>query len=103
MKRPCSIGFALMLLLLGPAHAESVCDPDAVQNSGAVYRICMPPPDEYNGRLVVWAHGFQDAGTPVGIPAEQLCLPDVCIPDLVNGLGFAFATTSYSKSGLAVL
>jgi pimeloyl-ACP methyl ester carboxylesterase len=103
MKRLCTISFALVLLLAGPVRAESICDPDGVQGSRAIYRICMPPPGEYNGRLVVWAHGFQDAGTPIGIPEDQLCLSDFCIPDLVNGLGFAFATSSYSKSGLAVL
>jgi pimeloyl-ACP methyl ester carboxylesterase len=103
MKRLCTIVFGLLLLLVGPVRAESICDPDGVQRSRAIYRICMPPPGEYNGRLVVWAHGFQDAGTPIGIPEDRLCLGDFCIPDLVNGLGFGFATSSYSKSGLAVL
>jgi pimeloyl-ACP methyl ester carboxylesterase len=41
---------------------------------------------------------------PVAIPEDQLCLPDgPCIPDIVNTLGFGFATTSYSTNGLAVL
>jgi pimeloyl-ACP methyl ester carboxylesterase len=103
VKRPCAIVFGLVLLLVSPARAESICDADGRQNSGSVYRICMPPPGQYNGRLVVWAHGFQDAGTPIGIPEDQVCLSDFCIPELVNGLGFGFATSSYSKSGLAVL
>jgi pimeloyl-ACP methyl ester carboxylesterase len=64
----------------------------------------MPPAEDYNGMLVIWAHGFQDAGTPVEIPEDQLCLGDgFCIPEIVNGLGFGFATNSYSKTGLAVL
>ena len=46
---------------------------------------------------------FQDAGTPVSIPEDQLCVNDFCLPEIVNGLGFAFATNSYSKTGLAVL
>jgi pimeloyl-ACP methyl ester carboxylesterase len=103
MKRLCTIVFGLLPLLVGPVRAESICDRDGVQGSRAIYRICMPPPGEYNGRLVVWAPGFQDAGTPIGIPEDQLCLGDFCIPDLVNRRGFGFATTSYSKSGLAVL
>src|SRR5262245_1615496 len=104
MRRLCPVVFGLALLLAGPVRAESICDPDGVQGSGAIYRICMPPTGEYNGRLVVWAHAFQDAGPPpIGIPKDQLCLGDSCIPDLVNGLGFGFATSSYSKSGLAVL
>jgi pimeloyl-ACP methyl ester carboxylesterase len=103
MKRISTIVLGLVLLVVAPARAESICDPDGVQKSGSTYRICMPPPAEYNGRLVVWAHGFQDAGTPIGIPEDQLCFGDFCIPELVNGLGFGFATSSYSKSGLAVL
>ena len=77
----------LLLVLLSSAGAAlAACDPDGVQDSGSIYRICMPPPAEYNGMLVVWAHGFQDAGTPVGIPEDQLCVDTVCLPDLVNGL-----------------
>ena len=46
--------------------------------------------------------------TPVGAPAgtwlRQIQLPDgTNIPALVNGLGFGFAASSYSKDGLAVL
>ena len=63
----------------------------------------MPDAGAYNGMLVVWAHGFQDAGTPVGIPEDQLCIGSFCIPQVINSLGFGFATTSYSKTGLAVL
>jgi pimeloyl-ACP methyl ester carboxylesterase len=94
---------ALLLLSAAPARAAAACDADAVQASGSIYRICMPPEGTYNGMLVVWAHGFQDAGTPVSIPEDQLCFSDVCLPDLITGLGFAFATNSYSKTGLAVL
>jgi hypothetical protein len=84
------------------ASAQGVCDPDGTQASGSIYRICMPS-SGYNGMLVIWAHGFQDAGTPVSIPEDQLCQNDFCLNDLVTGLGFAFATNSYSKTGLAVL
>jgi hypothetical protein len=84
------------------AGADSICDPDGVQASGSIYRICMPS-SGYNGVLVIWAHGFQDAGTPVSIPEDQLCGSDFCVPKIVNGLGFGFATNSYSKTGLAIL
>ncbi len=103
MTRSCVAIFILALFCAAaPAHAASSCA-DGVQKSGSIYRICMPPAGEYNGILVIWAHGFQDAGTPVQIPEDQLCLGDFCIPDIINGLGFAFATNSYSKTGLAVL
>lgn len=85
-----------------PADAASVCDPDGLQASGSIYRICMPS-GGYNGMLVVWAHGFQSADEPVSIPEDQLCLNGFCLNELVNDLGFAFATNSYRKTGLAIL
>ena len=95
----------LVALACGSAHAQSVsnCDPDGIQASGSIYRICMPPPGAYAGQLVIWAHGFQDAGTPVSIPDDQICAAGVCLNELLNSLGYAFATNSYSKTGLAVL
>ena len=95
--------FALaMLASATTARAQSVCDPDGFQESGSIYRICMPTTG-YNNILVVWAHGFQHFGTPVSIPEDQLCINGFCIPDIATGLGFAFATNSYSKTGLAIL
>jgi len=102
MVRLSAAAVMFLLLCATPSHAQAVCDPDGVQASGSIYRICMPA-GAYNGSLVVWAHGFQDAGEPVAIPEEQLCFAGTCLPDLITGLGFAFATNSYSKTGLAVL
>ena len=100
MMRLCAaITFVVVLLFAAPARAATTCDPDRVQDSGSIYRICMPDPADYNGMLVIWAHGFQDAGTPVGIPEDQLCLGSFCIPEVANSLGFGFATNSYSKTG----
>jgi pimeloyl-ACP methyl ester carboxylesterase len=103
VNRLLQVSFFTLLLSLpaNVARAQSVCDPDGVQASGSIYRICMPT-GNYNGMLVIWAHGFQDAGTPVSIPEDQLCINGFCLPELVNGLGFAFATNSYSKTGLAI-
>ncbi len=85
------------------ARADSYCEPDGVQASGAIYRICMPAEGEWNGDLVVYAHGYVAYNEPIGIPEDQLSIPgQVSIPEIVNGLGFAFATTSYSVNGLAV-
>ena len=102
MVRLCA-AVCLLILCAVPARGESICDPDGLQNSGSVYRICMPPAGAYNGYLIVWAHGFQHTGTPVGIPEDQLCINDFCIPEVVNSLGFGFATNSYSKTGLAIV
>src|SRR5262245_11464098 len=97
------IGFFVVLWGVGCAAGQSFCGSDMRQDSGSIYRICMPPAADYNGSLVIFAHGFQDAGTPVHIPEEQLDLGDTSIPEIVNQLGFGFATNSYSKTGLAVL
>lgn len=32
---------------------SSACDPDTRQESGAIYRICMPPAERYNNQLVI--------------------------------------------------
>jgi hypothetical protein len=66
-------------MFCAPAASHAAACADGVQASGSIYRICMPA-GEYNGVLVVWAHGFQDAGTPVKIPEDQLCLGELCIP-----------------------
>ena len=95
----CSL---LGLLNAAGAAAASTCGADAVQDSGSIYRIYMPAPEAPSNRLVIWAHGFQDAGTPVSIPEDQLGFDDVSLPQLFNDLGFGFATNSYSKTGLAV-
>lgn len=96
---------ALAALTLGTVLAPVAVAADCVdggQVNGGVYRICMPPAGQYNGKLVIWAHGFQDAGTPVQIPEDQLQIGDTNLPDLLTGLGFAFATNSYRKTGLAI-
>jgi pimeloyl-ACP methyl ester carboxylesterase len=104
MMRLCTaVAFVLLLLSSAPASAATSCDADAVQASGSIYRICMPAPADYNGMLVIWAHGFQDAGTPVAIPEDQLCLGTFCLDQVITSLGFGFATNSYSKTGMAIL
>jgi pimeloyl-ACP methyl ester carboxylesterase len=83
--------------------ARLACDPDGLQESGAVYRLCVPIFPPWNGDLVVFAHGYVSPTEPVGIPEEQMTLPGgITLADVANSLGYAFATTSYSTNGLAV-
>jgi pimeloyl-ACP methyl ester carboxylesterase len=68
---------------------------------GALSRICIPS-SGWNGSLVVWAHGYTAFNQPLDF--QNLTLADgTYLPDLVQSLGFAFATTSYRQNGLAVL
>jgi hypothetical protein len=95
---------ALAATSAAPAFALSLPDfcSDATLGKAQIL-ICVPP--AWNGDLVVFAHGYvaPTADDPV-IPSDQLELPDgTSIPGIVTGLGFAFATTSYSDDGLAIL
>ena len=100
------VSLLLALLPTGQVLAEEG-DPCiyGVQTSGAVYQICLPADGtDWNGDLVVYAHGYVAYNQPVAIPQDQLSFPDgTSIPVLVTGLGYAFATTSYRENGLAPL
>lgn len=104
-KPCCWFASALLVTLVGsvPTRVFADCDPDGVQVTGAVYRICMPDPDRWNGDLVVYAHGYVDPDRPIEIPEEHLVIPDgPSVPQVINLLGFAFAATSYRTHGLAI-
>jgi len=90
------------IIAASPVRSEFTCE-EGLQDSGSIYRICLPEDVPYNAKLVIWAHGFQDAGTPVEIPEDQMNFGDFSIPGVVTSLGFGFATNSYSKTGLAVV
>jgi pimeloyl-ACP methyl ester carboxylesterase len=94
----------LILGIISTAPCETNCT-DMIQDEavGSVYRICMPTDVPYNGKLVIWAHGFQDATDEVSIPEDQLQFGDFSIPEIITDLGYGFATNSYSKTGLAVV
>jgi hypothetical protein len=68
---------------------------------GALSLTCIPT-QGWNGDLVIFAHGYTDPNAPLGF--QNLTLPDgTYLPVLVQGLGYAFATTSYRRNGLAIL
>jgi pimeloyl-ACP methyl ester carboxylesterase len=92
----------LLLAVIGSAYGQPELDcSNAGVYNGAEY--CIVVPEAYNDRLVIWAHGFQDAGTGVGIPLDQLCFDGACTHDILTDMGFAFATSSYRTTGLAVV
>lgn len=84
----------------------SNCAPDITQPNGSIYRFCLPPGWNGDG-LLVYAHGYVWFNKPLAIPNSHLCVgkpgQEVCIDDLANSLGYAFAVTSYPTNGLAVL
>jgi pimeloyl-ACP methyl ester carboxylesterase len=67
--------------------------------SGALSLICFP--DEWNGTLVVYAHGYVAPTEAVALPSDEV--GGVHVADAVTGLGYAYATTSYRANGLVGL
>lgn len=100
---------ALLLALAGvagfaaaPARADN--PPIAVQAcadgtlpGGALSRICVPA--SWNGSLVIYAHGYVAPGEPLTVDDPI----SVQLSAFVQQQGYAFATTSYRRSGLAIL
>jgi len=69
---------------------------DGTMSSGALYRICFPA--DWNGELVVYAHGYVRPDEPLAIPDDALA--GTSVSSAVTSLGYAFATTSYRANGL---
>ena len=96
------------------AAQTNPCAVSGVDENGALYYISVPINPVtggcyWGGDLVVFAHGYVAANEPLAIPWGQMALPNpadptqpVMMPDLVNSMGFGFATTSYRKNGLAI-
>ena len=96
LKRPLfSMLFALatVLALGGPAFADTVVD--GRTGPGSVYRLVRP--SNWNGILLLYAHGYVSKDTPVGItPDDQLVI------SLVAAQGFGVAVSSFSENGWVV-
>ncbi|HXE58001.1 MAG TPA: hypothetical protein VNK43_08365 [Gemmatimonadales bacterium] len=71
---------------------------DGTLESGALFRICFP--GQWNGDLVVYAHGYVSAYEPIALPDDRV--EGRRVEEIVQDLGYAYATTSYRANGLAV-
>ena len=76
--------------------ATAGCRDGTLAETGALYRVCFPA--SWNGDLVVYAHGYVSADAPLAIPNDQI--EGQSIDQIVNGLGYAYAATSYRANGL---
>jgi pimeloyl-ACP methyl ester carboxylesterase len=63
---------------------------------GALTRVCFPA--DWNGSLVLYAHGYVQPDAPLAIPDDLV--GGRPFEDVFNGLGYAYATTSYRGNGL---
>ena len=106
--------FATLTVILGsPVPARSqftwppVCQEGSLPSHDPKYPadqlivICIPP--NWNGRLVIYAHGFVPPQAPLELPSDELTLADgTFVPNLFLSQGFAFATSSFHKNGVAI-
>lgn len=108
MKRlKVSAGLLVLLTTLSsarPGAAQTGLPPGCeagILPHGALSLICVPV-FGWNGQLVVFAHGYVNPDQPLNF--YHLTLPDgTNLVPALQSLGFAFATTSYRKNGLAIL
>jgi pimeloyl-ACP methyl ester carboxylesterase len=60
----------------------------------STYRVEIP--DQWNGDLVVYAHGFKGFGTELDVDS-----PPRALREFIISLGYAWAASSYSENGYA--
>lgn len=63
---------------------------------GALWQVCVPP--EWNGGVVFYAHGYVAPDADLAVPEDEL--GGQAVSDVVLGLGFVYAATSYPGNGL---
>ena len=108
MKRTLGLCLLTLTLLSIPAvaaanHSANAADEQLGVSNGAQYAMFVPA--AWNGRLVLWAHGFVDPEAPIALPDA---LPPDVAPWLVElresllAAGYAVAYSSYAENGWAV-
>ena len=91
------------VLILTSAIAADVPPDWCVTEAGEgdeVHTMCVP--EEWDGGLILWAHGTVFPSDPITISHIYLPGMELSLPDIASRLGYAFAASSYSKNGYAV-
>lgn len=100
-----AVALLASVALAPPGRAQTGVTPgpcvNSVLPSGALSLVCVPSAG-WNGNLVVWAHGYVASGQLLDFHHHRL-FEGADLSEMVQGLGFAFATTSYRSNGLVVL
>jgi hypothetical protein len=89
------IALLLAFGICSPSQAFADDIVDGRFGPGALYRLIRPT--NWNGRLVLYAHGFVPKSAPVALPPEADVLASFLVPQ-----GFAFAFSSFSENGWVV-
>jgi pimeloyl-ACP methyl ester carboxylesterase len=91
--------------LSGPEHPTPPIDEgeaptpgcaDGASSPGALYRICFPA--DWNGDLVVYAHGYVAPQRELAVSEEMVGGQPAS--SLLTSMGYAYASTSYRSNGL---
>jgi len=101
---------ALLLFIPNVTHAQDALPPECQEASlpshdpkfpaDQLILVCIPA--DWNGSLVLYAHGFVPPQAPLLLPIAELTLADgTFVPSLLLAQGFAFATSSFHKNGAA--
>lgn len=98
MKKEAKHNIALIIALLICTTAFSATQVvEGETGQGTKYHITMP--EQWNGGLIVYAHGFIDAAEPIGLPVKDDIEP---LRNMLVSNGWAVAYSSYSRNGFAV-
>lgn len=109
-KISLSATLILFFLLASAAQAQSnIPPPDGCKTlvdtgSGQIQEIkivCTPAEADWEGTLVVYAHGYVPPGAAIQLPDDAVFAAQLLAPLLLDN-GYGFATTSYRKNGYAV-
>jgi hypothetical protein len=87
------LALAVVLGLAGTARADDVIDGSF--GPGALYRLVRPA--NWNGILLLYAHGYVSPELPVAIPPDAEDVIAALAPQ-----GIAVAVSSFSENGWAV-
>jgi len=90
---PMLLAIAMIPGLAGAAVADDIVDGRTGPDS--VYRLVRPT--NWNGILVLYAHGYVSKGVPVGITPD-----DELVISLLAPRGFAVAVSSFDENGWVI-
>ena len=96
-------GLILMLLIaVLPKAAAGQCLDGTymIGSDSALYLVCVPA--SWNGDLIVYAHGYVNPADPLAIVDNTVPPSNLPVSQIVTGMGYAFATTSYRSNGLVI-
>ena len=82
----------------GPSTWPPGCESGELD--GQLILTCLP--ENFNGTLIVYAHGYVYPQEELALPIEEIGPENLSVIAQLVGSGFGFATTSYSVNGYAI-